>query len=124
MQHKNKVIVKHKVWLENENGIGLLGDGKWELLKLINEKGSLKNAIDEKGWGYRSTWSKLKMMEERLGFNIIIRKRGGAGGGGQTLLTEKGELLMQYFNDLHLEVDNALKNPITNFYEKINKLIT
>ncbi len=126
MMEKDKVkyIVKHKVWIENENGQGLLGDGKWELMKLICEKGSLKAAIDEMGWGYRSTWNKLKMMEDRLGFNIIVRKRGGAGGGGQTKLTEEGELLIKYFNQLYTEVDLALKSPIDNFLKKLKKLKT
>jgi len=116
----SKLKIKHKIWLENEHGEGLLGDGKWELLKLINEKGSLKVAIEEMGWGYRSTWNKLKALEDRLGFLIIEKSRGGAGGGGQTVLTEKGKALVNGFQTVHNEIDKLLGNVLDEFSVKLN----
>ncbi|MDD3877664.1 MAG: LysR family transcriptional regulator [Bacteroidales bacterium] len=118
----SKYCIKHKVWIENKEGQGLLGDGKWELLKLINEKGSLKAAIEEMGWGYRSTWSKLKDLEKRLDFAIIEKSRGGIGGGGQTVLTEKGKALVNCFQELHNEVDKMLKVTIENYSKKLNQI--
>jgi len=115
--------INHKIWLENQDGEGILGDGKWELLKLIKSTGSLKKAIDEMGWAYRSTWNKLKKMEDRLGFKLIERTRGGVGGGGQTELTQNGLLIVQYFEELHLQSQHAMKLPINNFLKKINNII-
>ena len=118
----NSLKVRHKIWLENENGEGILGDGKWELLKIISRTDSLKTAIEEMGWGYRSTWDKLKIIEERLGFKLIEKSRGGSGGGGQTQLTKEGTLIIEYFQQLHDETEELLKQPIEKFFLKIQKL--
>jgi len=120
----NSLKVRHKIWLENEMGEGILGDGKWELLKIISRTGSLKMAIEEMGWGYRSTWDKLKIVEERLGFKLIDKSRGGTGGGGQTQLTEEGALIVTYFQQLHDETEELLKKPVEKFFKKIQKLNT
>jgi len=117
-----KVIVRHKIWLENELGEGLLGDGKWELLKIIKKTGSLKLAIDEMGWAYRSTWDKLKTIEKRLGFKLTEKSRGGAGGGGQTQLTKEGLLLVAYFEQLHEQTNALLQKPIEVFYSKVKDI--
>jgi len=114
--------IKHKIWIENENGEGILGDGKWELLKIIHTTASLKTAIEEMGWGYRSTWTKLKNIENKLGFNIIEKSRGGSGGGGYTKLTKEGEQLVEHFQNLHNKIDSIIKKPISDFLDKIEKM--
>jgi len=117
----NRFFVKHKIWIEDNTGEGILGDGKWELLKAINRTGSLKTAICEMGWGYRSTWDKLRHMEEKLGFKLIEKSRGGTGGGGQTKLTPEGEQIVECFRKLHDEVDELLKEPLQKFLNMLNE---
>lgn len=122
MELNQKLKIKYKIWLENEEGLGVLGDGKWELLKMISATGSLKESIDAMGWRYRSTWNRLRTIEKRLGFQIIERGRGGSGGGGFTRLTPEGEKMVEYFHLLHDEVDQMIEKPVKNFLKKINEL--
>ena len=122
MEKKLNYIINHKIWIENENGEGILGDGKWEFLKIIHATASLKIAIQEMGWGYRSTWTKLKQIEKRLGFNIIEKSRGGSGGGGYTKLTKEGEKLVEYFQKLHDDIDLIIKKPIEEFLIKVERI--
>lgn len=108
-----KYVLKYKLWIENEFGESLFGDGKWELLCAIEETGSLKSAIEKMGWGYRATWNRLQTLERRLGFKIIERTRGGSGGGGQTKLTDQGKRFVEIFQIIHKESDFE--------FEKINQ---
>ena len=76
------------------------------------------------GWGYRSTWTKLKNIENKLDFKIIEKSRGGIGGGGYTKLTKEGEELVECFQNLHDEIDLIIRKPIENFLKKIEKIKT
>jgi molybdate transport system regulatory protein len=114
--------VKYKIWLENKQGESLFGDGKWELLCAIEETGSLKNAIEKMGWGYRATWNKLKTIEKRLGFTIIERSRGGAGGGGQTVLTPEGKKFVEIFRQIHKDSDEEFEKISHKFNELMKKV--
>jgi molybdate transport system regulatory protein len=104
-EKKQAYEVRYKIWLENAEGKPLFGDGKWELLCAIEETGSLKNAIEKMGWGYRATWNKLQAIEKRLGFSIIQKTRGGTGGGGQTNLTAQGKKFVEIFRKIHIDSD-------------------
>jgi len=114
--------VKYKIWLENMQGESLFGDGKWELLCAIDETGSLKEAIEKMGWGYRSTWNKLRTLEEKLGFKLIEKSRGGTGGGGQTVLTEKGKQFVEIFRQIHKDSDDEFEKISKKFNKFISKL--
>jgi len=120
-KNTKNISIKHKIWIENSNGEGLLGDGMWELLKLIDEKESLKGAINKIGWGYRSTWSKLKELEERLNFPVIEKKRGGKGGGGQTALTAEGKAFVDFYMKVHLHIDAEISKHLSKFEEEYKK---
>ncbi len=110
--------IKYKVWLENKDNNGILGDGKWKLLKSINETGSLKAAIENQGLSYRKTWDNLKKAEKLLGFPLIKPTRGGSRG-GRTVLTQKGLKLVAAFDSFHEEFDNKIQEA---FSLMINKL--
>ncbi len=123
MKNKScKLRVNYKVWIENKDGDSILGDGKWELLKAIEETGSLKAATEKMDWGYRTTWNKINLLEKKLGFQLIDKQRGGVGG-GQTMLTQKGKMLVGFFDEFHKEVDLSISKPIDFFLNKINTLV-
>jgi molybdate transport system regulatory protein len=75
-----------------------MGDGKWGILKAIEEHGSLKAATDALGITYRRTWGDLKAIEEKLGVALLEKTRGGASG-GQTQLTKEGLKLVAAFDE-------------------------
>lgn len=103
----DKLKFNYKVWLETEDGENILGDGKWVLLKAIDETGSLKSAMEKLGLTYRKTWDNLKKIENKLGFNLIKPIRGGCEG-GYTTLTEEGKMIISIFDEFHKEYDELI----------------
>jgi molybdenum-dependent DNA-binding transcriptional regulator ModE len=56
----------YKIWLSNKDNKGILGDGKWQILKMIENKGSIKAACNEFGYTYCRTLDNLKKIERFL----------------------------------------------------------
>lgn len=101
------IQMHYKIWLSDTEGQGILGDGKWRILKLIEEKGSIKAACDELGWTYRRTWGNLKKIENFFGFSLLEKHRGGSDG-GMTKLTKEGKRLVNAFDRFHASVDSVI----------------
>ena len=104
--------VKSKIWIEIE-GRPLLGEGRRNLLKYIEEKGSISRAAKEIGISYKKAWSYIKNMEDRLGVRLVEKSVGGKGGGG-TRLTGEGEVLIEKFDRLQAGNQEAINK---NFKE-------
>ena len=117
-----KLHLRYKFWIETDASISVLGEGKWLLLKAIRETGSLKAAVEAMGYSYRQTWQKLKDIEERLGFKLIDKHRGGDKG-GETMLTAKGEKIVQFFDKLYEEIEPDLLKQFNNMMDDLNKII-
>ncbi|HQQ12954.1 MAG TPA: LysR family transcriptional regulator [Bacteroidales bacterium] len=99
--------IKFKIWLETKDDSGILGDGKWKLLKTINETGSLNAAMRKHGLTYRKTWDNLNKIEDKFGFPIIERQRGGKTG-GKTVLTPQGQAIVTAFDKFHEKYDQII----------------
>ena len=99
---------KYKFWIEDQDGMSILGDGKYRLLKVIEETGSLKHAVAKLNLSYRKTWDKLRNIERKLGYPILETQQGGPSG-GTTTLTENARKLMEAFEKLHRECDPYFK---------------
>lgn len=104
----DKLRLNYKIWLETENQVGVLGDKKCELLRAIDETGSLNDAMKKLGLTYRKTWDNLKKMESELGFPLIKPTRGGAEG-GNTVLTPEGRIIIAAFEKFHAEFDSIIQ---------------
>ena len=98
-----KLTPHFKLWLETEDGY-VFGQGSFELLRGIEEKGALKAAAEELHMSYRYAWGVIKKIEETLGQPIVVAHRGGKVGGGGAELTETGKNLLETYltfkNDL------------------------
>jgi molybdate transport system regulatory protein len=87
------------------DGEPVLGQGREDLLRLIRRTGSINAAAKEMGIPYRKAWTYIDAMERRMGFPLVSRRKGGAGGGESTLtpeailLLEKFHALKKNFND-------------------------
>ena len=112
------IRVNYKIWLSTTDGISLLGDGKWKILKAIEEHGSLKAATDSLGITYRRTWGDLKKIEIELGFQLLEKSRGGKDG-GKTYLTAQGKLLVEAFDEFHEKVDLIMDDAFQEFRQKL-----
>lgn len=101
--------LNYKIWLETSGNIGVLGDKKCELLRAIDETGSLNNAMKKLGLTYRKTWDNLHKIEQELGFPVIKPTRGGAEG-GSTVLTLEAKIIIAAFEKFHQEYDSIIQN--------------
>jgi molybdate transport system regulatory protein len=101
----SRLQVRSKIWLEVD-GAPVFGEGRDKLLRLIQKTGSISAAAKEMGVPYRKAWTYVDAMEKRLGFALVNRSKGGAGGGLSSLtpqaetLLHKFDLLQQGFNEM------------------------
>ena len=108
------IHIHYKIWMSDDENQGIMGDGKWQMLKLIDEKGSLKAACDEMGYTYRRTWGNLMKIEKFFGFPLLDKHRGGSDG-GNTTLTEEGRKLVRAFDKFHESVDTVIQKGFETF---------
>jgi molybdate transport system regulatory protein len=111
----------YKLWLSLKNGDGILGDGKWRLLKAIEEHGSISKAAINLGISYRKAWGDLKKAEELLGISVIEKHRGGQSG-GNSVITEQGMKLIKAYTHFHNEFDSFFQKSFTKFHNEISSL--
>ena len=71
----------------------LFGPGVAQLLEGVAQLGSLRRSAARMEMSYNKAWSVVHDCEEQLGFALLERRIGGAGGGGAAL-TEKGKELL------------------------------
>lgn len=105
----NNMQFNYKIWMETSDHVGILGDNKCELLKAIDETGSLNEAMKKLGLSYRKTWDNLRKIESELGFALIKPTRGGADG-GSTVLTLEGKIIVAAFEKFHADFDSIISD--------------
>ncbi|MGA2822759.1 MAG: LysR family transcriptional regulator [Bacteroidales bacterium] len=114
----SNIHLHYKIWMSDKDEKGILGDGKWQILKLIEEKGSLKAACDELGYTYRRTWGNLKKIEQFFSVPLLEKQRGGSDG-GHTLLTPEGKKLVKAFDHFHASVDSIIQQGFEKFIQDL-----
>lgn len=106
--------MKSKVWIEID-GRPFLGEGRRNLLKRIEESGSISQSAKELGISYKKAWSYIKSMEERLGTRLVEKQVGGKGGGGSTL-TERGKSLIRKYDQLLAGNQNTINRSFEQIF--------
>ncbi|WP_457600739.1 winged helix-turn-helix domain-containing protein [Hydrogenivirga sp.] len=89
--------VKFKVWFEKE-GEPIISEGKFRLLKAIEEEGSILGAARKLGISYKRAYSQIKVMESRLGKEVVERRRRKG-----AVLTEDGKRLLREYEKVYDE---------------------
>ncbi|OPY84535.1 MAG: chromosome replication initiation inhibitor protein [Syntrophus sp. PtaU1.Bin208] len=97
------MIIRHKVWLENEGRV-LFGEGRYELLKTVAECKSLNAAAKKLNMSYRAAWGRLKASEERLGIPLVVIESQKQG----MHLTEQATALLEAFDQLEAEISSLI----------------
>ena len=93
-----------KCRLDSPDGRPILGEGRAELLELVEETGSLSRAAQEMGMSYRYAWGMVRKVSEAAGGPVVESTRGGSRG-GRTVLTPLGRELLDTFR----RVEDALQ---------------
>ena len=114
----NEIKLQHKMWLETIDGEGILGDGKWQILRTVDQEGSLTAACQKLGLTYRRTWGDLKKIEEQLGFPLLNKSRGGKEG-GMSELSPQGQALVAAFDKFHKKVDSTVNEAFEIFRKSL-----
>ncbi len=87
--------VKYRFWFESDRGY-VFGPGAYQLLKEVERTGSLRQAAKNLSMSYRHAWGMIKEIEENLGMDIIVSRRGGKEG-GESSITEEGKKLLRKY---------------------------
>jgi molybdate transport system regulatory protein len=87
-----KLLVK--LFLEDRDRY-VLGPGRVELLRSLEELGSLRKAAQKLSMSYRWAWGRLKNLEEALGIPLLIHEPESSGR-AKVLTAEARELLIWY----------------------------
>jgi molybdate transport system regulatory protein len=105
--------LNYKIWIEKD-GKKVFGDGPLDILHRVEKAGSLRQAAEEINMSYSQAWNLIKDLEERLGFKLLERKRGGESGGGSQLTEQARDLMMKFeiFRDKAQESLNLLYKEI------------
>ena len=94
-----KYKIKSRIWIELD-GREFLGEGKFQLLKAIDETGSLSKAAKSLDISYKKAWNLMNAVNKTTPKPVTINSIGGKGGGG-TELTAYGKSLVGVFDDMN-----------------------
>ncbi len=115
MKLNEKLGIKSKIWIVDENADVVFGSGRLRILDAIERYGSIHAAAPELRMSYRAVWGKVKATEERLGKPLVTRKTGGAGGGGSEL-TPFARELVERFRELQQMVNRAADDLFRDYF--------
>jgi molybdate transport repressor ModE-like protein len=99
----SQVRARAKTVLE-ASGERFLGPGVVELLRAVDEIGSVKHACASMGLSYTKGWRLVRTLEAALGLACVVRQQGGVGG-GRASLTDDCRTLLARFAAFTTEVD-------------------
>lgn len=105
---------KFKVWIVFGDRVKL-GDGRAQLLELIDELGSLRKAVARLEMSYRNAWGYLRDLEQAAGFKLLERHAGGGPGGGMRL-TKRGKEFVTRYRQFRRQVDAAVDRQFTRTF--------
>ena len=98
-----------KLWMVNEKGESVFGDGLAELLEEIDKCHSMLEAAQNLEMSYRYALHRITLAEKRLEELLVNRTRGGAKGGGSSEVTPYGKTLIARYRKAQKELNIMLK---------------
>jgi molybdate transport system regulatory protein len=94
-----------------------------ELLKVLDQTGSINSAAKAVGLSYKSAWQKLDQINNLLPYPLVNKQTGGSGGGG-TVLTDEGRELIGKIDYLKKEFSQFMEFFAANPSDALNTLKT
>ncbi len=87
------------------------------LLLLIADVQSVRRACKMTGLAYGNAWIMLNRLEQEVGYTIIERKHGGSGG-GHTILTERGQELIEAYQHFEARLRSHSQQLFDEFFKQ------
>lgn len=91
------------------------GPGPMQLLKGVEESGSLHQSAADMGMSYSKAWKMLQGLEEEWGVPLLERHTGGKRGGGSAL-TQAGKLLLTEYDAMLKEVSACAEHAFSTHF--------
>lgn len=85
-----------RVYVLDDEGQRIFGEGPYRLLLAVEELGSLRAAAQSMGMAYTKALKILRRAEQTLGCPLTCRQAGGKDGGGSRLTPQGKEVLDRY----------------------------
>lgn len=86
-----------------QNGFPFLSPDTTRLLQSVKQSGSVHSSAKSLGMSYQKAWNLIQNMNQIAGNNLVEKQRGGKGGGG-TLLTSYGTLILNEYEQIETQV--------------------
>jgi molybdate transport system regulatory protein len=99
--------VRSKIWIERGGDV-LLSQWRIDLLRGVEELGSLTASAERLDVPYRTAWQRIKELETRIGTRLVETESGGSAGGGSHL-TAEGRVLIARFDRLTAGIDDLVE---------------
>ncbi len=88
------------------------------LFTLIDETSSVRMACQRMQLSYSSGWNTINSIEKELGYPLVERSQGGAGG-GRSELTAEGKKLLSIFSRFKADVKAAADRLFDEYFEGV-----
>ena len=104
LHFRNKLVISREE--------DFFGPGVYDLLKYIDETGSIQAAAAKMNMSYSKGWKIINRAEKELGFRFLNRCNGGKNGGSSTI-TPEGRVFMERY---HAMVED-MRRMTQNFFD-------
>ena len=115
IRQQDQQMLRPMLDISLRNGAGLYDQRLSMLLHLVEETRSVRDACSLMQISYSAAWNMLNHVEDKLGFPLVVRNRGGASGSG-SLLTEKGKALMNAYDSFSAHLEQEAKQLYDQFF--------
>jgi molybdate transport system regulatory protein len=88
---KHPFVIRSKLWIEDAQGAVVFGLGRYRILEAVDRCGSLQAAAKDLKMSYRAVWMRVRMSEQRIGRQLVVRQ-----GKGSRLTTFAEDLMKQF----------------------------
>lgn len=85
-----------RLWLVNEAGDNWVGIGRVQLLRAIEQTGSIRQAARQLGMSYKRAWSLVEALNALGPEPMVVKEAGGRHGGG-TVVTDYGRATLELY---------------------------
>jgi molybdate transport system regulatory protein len=117
---KTGLKVNGSLWMECD-GKHFFGPGPVELLKNIEETGSINKAAKKMKMSYKKAWELIHTLNEQTAKPVVILQSGGENGGG-SVITEEAIELIRHHDEMRKRFKIFLENETKYLRKPVSNL--
>lgn len=121
MKEKSPLPFHEKIMVKLIGRDAFFGPGPRQLLIAIKTRGSVAAACEAIGISYSKGRGIIRRMEQELGFELVQRRQGGAGGGSAGL-TVKGEIFLEIFARYERTVQDYAQSIFEDYFRELEEI--